>query len=171
MYSRILVAVDGSDTSNLALQEAIKLAKDQHSTLRLFHVVDLTLAYSDAAAPYAFEYQKMLEAAGRKVIADCSTAACTAGIEFDSKSIVLDALGQHFYDAIEDEAKRWPADLIVIGTHGHRGVRRLLLGSVAEGLTRVASKPGTTYSGHLEDADLKICATHRATLSLTGIPG
>ena len=42
---------------------------------------------------------------------------------------------------IEHEAKRWQADLIVIGTHGRRGIRRLLLGSVAEGLTRVASKP------------------------------
>ena len=45
MYNRILVAVDGSDTSNLALKEAITLAKGQHSTLRLFHVVDLTPAY------------------------------------------------------------------------------------------------------------------------------
>ena len=64
MYNRILVAVDGSDTSNLALKEAIKLAKDQHSLLRLVHAVDLTLVYTDAAAPYVYEYQKALEAAG-----------------------------------------------------------------------------------------------------------
>ncbi len=66
MYRRILVAVDGSDTSNLAAQEAIKLAKDQHSMLRLFHVVDLTMAYSAVEAPYIFEYRKAMEAEGQR---------------------------------------------------------------------------------------------------------
>lgn len=141
MYKHILVAVDGSDTSNVALKEALTLAKEQHSALRLVHVVDLTLAYSDAAAPSLLAYQKALEAAGEKVIADCSAAVRTAGVDFDSNLIVIEALGQHVYDAIEEEAKRWPADLIVIGTHGRRGVRRLFLGSVAEGLVRVSSKP------------------------------
>ena len=42
MYKHILVAVDGSDISNLALREAIKLAKDQQAVLRLVHVVVVT---------------------------------------------------------------------------------------------------------------------------------
>ena len=141
MYKRVLVAVDGSDTSNLGLREAIELAKDQHSALRLLHVIDLTMTYSAVEAPYVAEYKNALQVAGEKVLADCSVAASAAGIEFDSKSIIIGTLGQHIYDAIEEEAKRWPADLIVIGTHGRRGFRRLFLGSVAEGLTRVASKP------------------------------
>lgn len=141
MYKRVLVAVDGSDTSNLGLREAMELAKDQHSELRLIHVIDLTMAYTAVEAPYVAEYKDALQAAGEKVIADCSAAAGAAGIESDLKLIVIDMLGQHIYDAIEEEAKRWPADLIVIGTHGRRGFRRLFLGSVAEGLTRVASKP------------------------------
>ena len=139
MYRRILVAVDGSDTSNSALQEAIKLAKDQHSMLRLFHVVDLTMAYSAVEAPYIFEYRKAMEAEGQKVLADCSESARAAGIELDSKCVVIFA--RHIYDVIEEVATEWPADLIVIGTHGRSGIRRLLLGSVAEGLTRVSSKP------------------------------
>ncbi len=61
MYKRILVAIDGSDTSNLALQEAIKLAKDQNSILRLFHVVDLTMAYSTVEAPYVLDYRKAMD--------------------------------------------------------------------------------------------------------------
>jgi nucleotide-binding universal stress UspA family protein len=48
---------------------------------------------------------------------------------------------KHVYDVIEEEVTRWPADVVVIGTHGRRGIRRLLLGSVAEGLTRISSKP------------------------------
>jgi nucleotide-binding universal stress UspA family protein len=141
MYGRILVPIDGSATSNLALKEAIKLATEQRSVLRLVHVVDLTLAYSDAAAPYALEYQKALQAEGQKLVADCSAVVSAAGVKFDTASLVIDVIGQHIYDAIEEEAKRWGADLIVIGTHGRRGVRRLFLGSVAEGLARVSSKP------------------------------
>ncbi len=141
MYKRILVAVDGSETSNLALKEAIELAKDQHAALRLIHVVDLTLIYTDLGAPFALEYQKALQAAGEKVVTACSAVVRDAGIEFDTATVGIDMVGQHIYEAIDDEAKRWQADLIVIGTHGRRGIRRLLLGSVAEGVTRVASKP------------------------------
>jgi len=141
MYDHVLVAIDGSDTSNLALREAVKLVKDQHSSLRLVHIVDLTPAYTAIEAPYVAEYQKALKAAGQKVIADCSAIVREAGIKFDTASIVVEMPGQHIYDAIEEEAKRWPADLIVVGTHGRRGIKRLFLGSVAEGVTRVASKP------------------------------
>src|SRR6516164_1124069 len=56
MYNRILVPIDGSDASNSALKEAITLAKDQHSTLRLFHVVDLTVTYSSVQAPHMPEH-------------------------------------------------------------------------------------------------------------------
>src|SRR6516225_4702441 len=139
MYNRILVAIDGSDTSDLALKEAITLAKGQHSTLRLFHVVDLTTAYSSVQAPKMAEYQDALQAEGQKVIADASALVRKEAIQCDSKCIAT--FDKHIYDSIAEEAKRWPADLIVIGTHGRRGVRRLLMGSVAEGLARVASKP------------------------------
>ena len=141
MYSRILVAIDGSDTSDLALREAIKLAQELHSLLRLVHVVDLTLVYTDLGGPYVLDYQRAIQAAGQKVIADAAAIAREAGIEFDTAPIVIDMVGQHAYDAIEDEAKHWRAELIVIGTHGRRGVRRWLLGSVAEGVARVATKP------------------------------
>jgi len=62
-----------------------------------------------------------------------------AGIEFDSKCVVV--FGTYIYDAIEEEATAWGADLVVVGTHGRRGIWRLMLGSVAEGLTRISSRP------------------------------
>jgi len=65
MYKQILVAVDGSDASNLALKEAIKLAKDQQAALRLIHVVDETQAYMTGVSPYPFaEYQKAIRKVG-----------------------------------------------------------------------------------------------------------
>ena len=139
MSQRILVAVDGSDTSNLALQEAIKLAKNLRSILRLFHVVDLTMAYSTVEAPYVLDYRKAMEAGGQKVVADCAALVSASEIEFDSKCEVV--FGTYIYEAIDEEATAWGADLVVIGTHGRRGIRRLLLGSVAEGLTRISSRP------------------------------
>lgn len=134
MYERILVAVDGSDTSNLALQEATTLAKDQHSMSG-----QQREEVESVEAPTVIEYQNAQKVQGQKLLADCSASARAAGVEFDSK--LHEALGVHIYDVIEEEAKRWPADLIVIGTHGRKGIRRLLLGSVAEGLIRISSKP------------------------------
>ena len=139
MYKQILVPIDGSDTSNLALKHAIALAKDQRSMLRLFNIVDLTPTYSSVNAPQVIERQDALQAEGQKVIADGSATVLAAGIQCDSKCIA--ASDKHAYDLIEEEANRWPADLIVIGTHGRRGIRRVFLGSVAEGLARISSKP------------------------------
>jgi nucleotide-binding universal stress UspA family protein len=142
MYKHILVAIDGSETSNLALQEAIKLAKDQQAALRLVHVVDETPAYMAVEAPYQIaDYQKALREGGQRVLSTCSAAVREAGIVPDTKLKIIETLNQHIYDAIEQEARQWPADLIVIGTHGRRGFRHLLLGSVAEGVIRVTTKP------------------------------
>ncbi len=140
MYRHILAAVDGSTTSNLALQEAIRLAKDQKAELRLVHVVDETPAYVEAPYQVA-EYQKASRQAGQKVLMTCAAAVQEAGISADTKLAFIETPDQRIYDAIEDEVEHWPADLVVIGTHGRHGFRRLLLGSVAEGVIRVATKP------------------------------
>ncbi len=139
MYKHILVPIDGSDTSNLALKHAIALGKDHHSTLRLFHVVDLTSAYSSVNAPHVVERQGELQTEGQKIIDDGSVPVLAEGIQYDSKCITT--FDKRIYDLIDEEAIRWPADLIVIGTHGRRGISRLFLGSVAEALARISSKP------------------------------
>jgi len=149
MYKHILVAVDGSDTSNLALQEAIKLAKEQQAALRLVHVVDETPAYMKMDIPYSIaDYQKAMREAGQKVLATCAATARQAGAEVDTKFVILEVLAQRICDAINEEAKRWPADLVVIGTHGRHGFNHLMLGSVAEGVIRLATKPVLVIRGN-----------------------
>jgi nucleotide-binding universal stress UspA family protein len=86
-------------------------------------------------------YQKVMREAGEKVLAECSSTIQTAEIKFQKKCIVIDSLLKRICEAISEEAKSWPADLIVIGTHGRHGFDRLLLGSVAEGVIRIATKP------------------------------
>lgn len=148
MYKHILVAVDGSDTSNLALQEAMKLANENQAALRLVHVVDETPAYMTMDTAYALaDFQKAMREAGEKVLATCAATARQAGVEVDTKFVILEVLAQRICDAIIEEAKRWPADLIVIGTHGRHGFNHLLLGSVAEGVIRLATKPVLVIRG------------------------
>lgn len=148
MYKHILVAVDGSDTSNLALLESIKLAKEQRAKLRLIHVVDETPAYMMVEAPNSVDdYQKAMRAAGRKELAACAAKAKKARVTFDTKFVVIDVLAKRICDVINKEAKRWPADLIVIGTHGRRGFNHFLLGSVAESVIRLAAKPVLVIHG------------------------
>ena len=142
MYKRVLVAVDGSDTSNMALNEAIKLAKDQQATIRIVHVVDLIPTFTDLETPSQFiQYQDALRQIGQKTLSDAKTLSEKAAIPTEGLMHVIETTGEHVYDAIAEEGARWPADLIVIGTHGRRGVRRFILGSVAEGVMRVATKP------------------------------
>jgi nucleotide-binding universal stress UspA family protein len=148
MYKHILVPVDGSDTSNLALDEAIRLSMELKSELRIVYVVDVVAAYAmtEAALPLV-EFERMSREWGEKLLATCADKARAAGVAFDTKCLVIETLGHRVYDRIEEEAKSWPADLIIIGTHGRRGVNRLLLGSVAEGVTRIATAPVLSIRG------------------------
>jgi nucleotide-binding universal stress UspA family protein len=149
MYKYILVAIDGSVTSDLALREAIGLAKDQNAMLRLVHVVDVTPPVYTTIEPASAvalhfplaEYQQALQEAGEKLLTTRATTARDAGVNVDTKLITVGMLGERIYEAIDEQSKQWPADLIVIGTEGWRGFQRLMIGSVAEGLVRISTKP------------------------------
>jgi nucleotide-binding universal stress UspA family protein len=157
MYKCILAAVDGSDTSNRALEEAIKLAKDQQPTLRLIHVVDDAAAYlmmeTPDQVPYLIaEYQKALREGGQQLLSTCAARVRAAGLEPETKMRTIETLDQHVYDAVAEEAEQWPVDLIVIGTHGRRGFRRLMLGSVAEGALQLCQCCLFVMHNHLNEA-------------------
>jgi nucleotide-binding universal stress UspA family protein len=143
MYKRILVAVDSSATAERALQEALKLAKSHGAQLRIVHVVDeVTLDWNFSEFAEVTAVQEQFRKTGRKVLEKALQSARQRGdVTVETKLLEIEQLGHHAADLIAAEADAWPADLIVVGTHGRRGVRRLLLGSVAEGVVRIASKP------------------------------
>jgi nucleotide-binding universal stress UspA family protein len=137
MYKRILVPVDGSETSRKALVAALQLARETGGTVRVLHVLD-ELAYMTT-----YDYSgQILEAARKeaaKVIEQASEIAGASGVPAESK--LLEVPGRRLGEVVADEARAWEADLVVVGTHGRRGVSRLVLGSGAEQVIRLAPVP------------------------------
>ncbi len=139
MYQRILVPVDGSSTSDNALQEAIKLINGHPAQLRLVHVVeDLQFLDTEGYVDYA-ELRDLTRKIGERALAKAKQRVQQADITVETS--LLEANGERIARVIDAEAKSWSADLIVIGTHGRSGFNHLLFGSVAEGVVRGTSVP------------------------------
>jgi len=139
-YKRILVPVDGSPTSARGVAEAIKLAQDGGAKLLLLHVVEeyAILGIPEAGASIG-PVLDALNRAGRSTLAKIERGARRLGIRAETK-LVEDFSGR-VANAIVDQAKRWRADVIVMGTHGRRGLNRVLLGSDAEIVVRYSTVP------------------------------
>ena len=139
MYQRILVPIDGSATSNHALQEAIKFARLHHAQLKLIHVLE-DMGYYDMEN--YINYTELVESVRdsvKKMLANATELVRQEGVVVAEK--LLEAQGKRIANVIVEEAMQWPADLIIIGTHGRSGFNRLLLGSIAEGVLRTARIP------------------------------
>ena len=140
-YRKILVPVDGSTTANMGLREGIRLAKEQGAAILLVHVVDQHYVVNSGmeAGMFADNLFDSLREAGRDIVRKAEVLVKKAGLTV--KSVVVETLTGPAADAIVREAKRSKADVIVIGTHGRRGVRRLLMGSDAEQVVRLSPVP------------------------------
>lgn len=141
MYQRILVPVDGSPTSERGLQEAIRLALLTHADLRLIHVID-EMSFMLGIDAYGYstgELLDLLRKDGAEVLQQAVATVRAQGVPVDS--VLYENLDKTVQQRIIAEAEMWKADLIVIGTHGRRGVRRLMLGSSAESVLRTSPVP------------------------------
>lgn len=141
MYQRIIVPVDGSETSNKALVAALQLARDAGGRVRLIHVLeDMTyLSGYEPYGDYSAELLQVMREAGTKVLDDALAIAQSSGVEADS--VLFEPPGGRLAEVVAEAARQWKADLVVVGTHGRRGVGRLLLGSGAEQILRLAPVP------------------------------
>ncbi len=141
MYQKILVPIDGSPTAARGLSEAIELGKLTGARLRLIHVIDelsFALSVGDGYANSG-EILNALHDAGVEILSQAQTRVRANGLEVDT--VLSDSLAGRVCDLVIAQAGVWDADLIVLGTHGRRGVGRLFMGSDAENIVRSASIP------------------------------
>lgn len=139
-YKRILVPVDGSPTSNKGLDEAIRLAALQRSRLRLVHIIDESVAFGTAET--AASTNLLLDAlrrSGKKALDAAEARVRRKGLR--PETALLENPAGRIADRIVELAKRWHADLVVMGTHGRSGFDRLLMGSNAELVARHSPVP------------------------------
>lgn len=140
VYERILVPLDGSATAERGLQEAIRLAGERPSKLVLLHVIDDFPMLMEMAAVSNFEagLQKSREL-GQQILSQAQSKAAAAGVE--ALTVLREVAQSRVAEIVIDEAARARCDLIVMGTHGRRGLSRLALGSDAERVARSTPVP------------------------------
>jgi len=138
MYHRILMPYDGSEASTHALKEALALAKDQAAQLRIIHIIDVNPPGIDPGFIDLQAYEQRMRADGQEVLDKARQIYCQDEV---TPEFALIASSMPPSDAIVEEARRWPADLIVMGTHGRSGLSHLLMGSVAESVFRKSPEP------------------------------
>ena len=143
MYKRILVPVDGSPTSIRSLDEAIGLAKESGGTIRLIHVLD-RIVFAGGET-HTGDVIGLLREVGTQVLQQMKEHAEAAGMEVST--YLSEVQPGRVCDVVAEQAKDFDADLIVVGTHGRRGVSRLLVGSDAEQIVRVAPVPVLVVRG------------------------
>ena len=141
MFKRILVPVDGSGTSERGLAEAIKIAKSQRATVHLLHVVDERVLLQSIGGG-VIEIDRLLASlrdSGHQILAAAQAKARKSQVH--STAILAENVVNSVAGVIVGQAKKLRADVIVLGTHGRRGIRRIVMGSDAEEVVRTTPVP------------------------------
>jgi nucleotide-binding universal stress UspA family protein len=141
MYEHILVALDGSESSKRALDEAIRMGKLAHGKVTAVYVVDssTTFAYAGEFDPLALT--RALRTDGEQVLEEARKRMAEEGVAGAAQVVETDGLSEDVATCLQREAQRVGAELVVLGTHGRRGVRRMVIGSVAERFVRFSTCP------------------------------
>ena len=140
VYKRILVPVDGSSTSFAGLSEALRLARSQKAKLKLLHIVDELMIFSSSEAGINIEpVIESMKRSGKKILDKAAKLAASRGVRPETE--LWESATARVAEVLVARAKRWRADLIVMGTHGRHGVNRLVLGSDAELVVRNSPVP------------------------------
>lgn len=134
-FRRIIIAVDGSAFSARAADVGFELARSLGAEVALIHVIDPSLVVAPEGGYPAGELIALAEQDGKRLLAGFSQR-----VSVQPPPLEFIQVGKPAAEIVK-AAKEWPADLIVIGSHGRGGVERLFLGSVAEAVMRHAACP------------------------------
>ena len=140
MYKHILVPLDGSATAEVGFREALRLAAEQKGKLRLLHVIDDFPMLLEMSAVASFEESmRKVREYGEEVLAKAHSEAVKADVP--AGTALREVTQGRIADVVVDEARACGCDLIVMGTHGRRGLSRLALGSDADLVVRTSPVP------------------------------
>jgi nucleotide-binding universal stress UspA family protein len=140
MFTRILVAIDGSRTSQRALDAAIELAVTHGATLQPYYVVESGPMYMDVPGYDPSTLHSSLMQQGASLAAEAADAMRKRGVTGEVVTVEATA-ADDVATLVVAAAKAFNADLLVMGTHGRKGFQRLILGSIAEQCLRQATMP------------------------------
>ena len=152
MYKKILVAVDGSQTSKQAVQEAVKMATLTSGTVHAVYVVDTSPLFSYAGYFDPVTITDALRSDGRSALENAEAVCKQSGVACETELTETEQLNDDVAHTLQRCADRVGAQLVVLGTHGRRGVKRIVLGSVAERFVRAAHCPVLLVRGSEEEA-------------------
>ena len=135
---KILLAIDDSKFSRAALQMLLGQYNPQKAVVRVLHVVEPldTPYYPELSTPYPANLQDIHRErmkAGRELVDEAVKKVRKAGFQVDGS-----VKSGHVRNVAVDVAKKWHANLIVMGSHGRTGLKKLLLGSVSDHVARHA---------------------------------
>ena len=150
MYQKILIPTDGSGSARKATRHALALARRLNAGVTFLHVLENPLVTGYAAPealPYSAQLYEDLKIAAQDVLAAAVEQAREAGVSAD----VLLVENRRPVDAVHDAEE--DHDLVVMGTHGRRGMDRWMFGSVAEGALRRSRRPFLVIRGGDDDED------------------
>jgi nucleotide-binding universal stress UspA family protein len=142
MYKKMLVPLDGSETSDLGFEEALKLAEGHDPQLLLVHVLDRSTPFAVMEATTAVTWNLILEDQRRDALDMLNRRrdqALARGIAVENRLVEFPT--ERVATTLCDIARTAGCDLIVMGTHGRRGFNRLSMGSEAEHVARHSPVP------------------------------
>ena len=133
---RILLAIDGSEPSETAARVLSARPWPKGSTLRILSVIQNAYYPAVPELALAVNYDQMtqeLVQGAEKLVARMADSLCRSGITVETRV-------RHGDPRVEivDDSRDWGADLIVVGSHGRTGLKRWIIGSVAEYVVRHA---------------------------------
>ena len=138
-FRRILIAVDGEAVSSHAAEVGLQLACCVSGEVALVHVVELALAHAPGIA--AEDLVAEAKKDGKRILTAVQDSISPL---FSAREFIRVGKPAHEILAV---AREWPADVIVVGSHGRHGISRVLLGSVAEAVMRHADCPVLVIRG------------------------
>ena len=140
-FQKVLIAIDEDPVAAHAAEVGMELARDLHAQVALIYVIDPALVFAPDAGIAADDLVVGARQDAARLVADFR-----ARLQADAHALGFVPLGSPGPEIVK-AAKEWQANLVVIGSHGRRGITRALVGSVAEAVVRHAPCPVVVVRG------------------------